>query len=796
MTCTALATILASLLSVQTCPAAVRLADGPSGCLVATDHYQLIVGVASDPMVRLMARDGKHELTTLRSLWLEADGKRFTTTPADPRPHFHPLHSGPYLVELHLENLVLAGDRDEWAGLAELSLFCQEDRVYLLAAFICADKEWVNRGLYVYPAPEGHRDCPPVGPSAYGLSLGVDTGHAAPTLSTFDCVVDGKPKLYLRRTVPREASLRRANGAISAACQPVPESWQRGSAHEVGAMVAVGSGPTGSWFRPFEDGDPLPVTAFAMTMGQAVGFDPARGVYALTAQTSGTPEPPRGLRAGTRYTVRNTGARRTILVDQRDPWGGISGGILRDGAGEPLPIVPQFGLNFPELNAEAGEPGWATMTYPLDLAPNETREIRAEHLYHALSDREIIYLTSLDNVGDPLLLQTTVGRCESHTLTTGPYPGELKPGNELRINDFRRIYSQIKVRSVSAILPTFFGYWDAAGTYQGLMPGLISFRETSPFLIEYTVDAATPDRAVAGRVRIWQAAHSDMTRVFTDVSLGVRKAVRLSPDRPAPLCFLRHHAFNPMAFRKFAFTALDGSTRAGDLDFARAVPVNGSPMAALPLACLYQASNGLDQGLPCSDITGNPGFVLLDWDVTIGGRPVRPGCYAFTCGANDGGEDGAYARDVAVVPSDRVTEIAAGSHIRYRAVQMVFGDNSSDATAMERERDRWAVHPLHAAATIGEVLSNDPPEIRARAGRIACEIAGGADWVPVRVVGFQPGKRLHVRQTDASGSRELGPGAPDEPWYNAWPAKDARCGFTFLIRTGRAGEAVKLEAWQ
>jgi hypothetical protein len=187
-----------------------------------------------------------------------------------------------------------------------------------------------------------------------------------------------------------------------------------------------------------------------MAMGTCAGYDAARGVYALTAKTSSSPNPPRGETAGTRFSVRNGSRARTILLDQRDPWGGIAGGILRDAAGEPLPVIIQFCLNFPELSAEAGEPGWAMLTYPLTLLPNERREIHAEHLYHALTDREVMYLNSLENVGDPLLLQVTVGGLEAHTLTTGPYPGKLMPGNELRINDFRRIYTQVVSRSASA----------------------------------------------------------------------------------------------------------------------------------------------------------------------------------------------------------------------------------------------------------------------------------------------------------------------------------------------------------
>jgi hypothetical protein len=756
------------------------MADNTTGCTVVTDTYRLVVDVTQPPMVRMLAPDGKAELAHVGSVSLGQDGRRYTAA-ASPAPHFHPLRSGPYLVELHIENIILCGVTD-WPGLAEISLYCHEDRVYMVAAFLCQEKEWVNRGMYVYRAAEGHRACPAVAPVDCGFEL---TGLAR-----------SRRMLALRQTAPAgQAGPVVSEGTAVFSCRPTDTPWQPGSVHEVGGMIAVASSESEARAVLEDEGAPLPAGAFAMTMGQSAGYDPTRGVYSLTAQTSGTPEPPVGLRAGTRYTVSNDGRARTILVDQRDPWGGISGGVLRDGAGEPLPVVIQFGLNYPEMWREAGEPGWATLTYPLSLRPNERREVRGEHLYHALSDREVMYLNSLDNIGDPLLLQTTVGRGEAHTLTTGPYPGKLTPGNELRINDFRRIYSREKVRSVSAILPTFFGYWDAKGDYQGLRPGFVTMRETSPFLAEYTIDAATPDGAVNGNLRVWQAPHDDMVRVFTEVSLRVNRTVRLDAQRAAPLFFLRHHAFNPMAFMRFAYTQPDGSAHDGGLSYARTVVVNGAPMGEAAFGCLYRASNAIDNGIPCSDITGNPGFVLLEWDVRFADRKIKPGCYAFCTGAGDT-PDGDYARDLAVVPTQTITEIPAGSLIHYRAVQVVCGDNSSDYGDMERERTRWALKPLRATARIGSVLSADPPEFRAAGRRIEAEVTGGANWIPIRVRGMTPGERLHVRQADAMGDRELGPGAPEEPWYSAWPDAKGTCGFTFLVKMPESGGAVRLEVWQ
>ena len=610
-------------------------------------------------------------------------------------------------------------------------------------------------------------------------------------------VVAATPPVAVRATVPGAAQLVASPGRIGVQWNPADVPWQPGGAHELGAALLFAPEVDTLRRSLTLEANPLAPAAFAMTMGRCLGYNPARGLYEVIAQTSPTDRPPRGLHAGARFTVKNDDRRRTILVDQRDPWGGISGGLLRDERDEPLPVVIQFGLNFPELHREAKEPGWATLTYPLELAPNEKRTIYAEHLYHGLTDREVMYLTSLENIGNPLLLQTTVGRNESHTLTTGPYPGPRKPGNELRINDFRRIYSQIRVRSISAILPTFFGYWDASETYHGLLPGPVTFRETGPFLIDYTVAAATAEGGVSGRVRIWQAAHADMTRVFTDVSLNVNRALTLSTRKPAPVFFLRHHAFNPMAFSRFAYTAVDGRPKEDKLTFTPTVAANGVPFGRFPFACLYRADNRLDRGFPCSDLTGNSWFVLLDWQVTFGQREVRPGCYAFCTGAGDT-EHGAYARDVAVVPTERIAVIPAGSKIRYRAVQMVWGDNAADFSTMEQERQRWALHPLTVRVTAGQLVSADPPEVKAEGGRCTFSLTGGADWVPVRVVGCLPGVPLHVRQTDSTGTRLLGPANPEEPWYNAWPDPQdpGKCGFTFLVKKPAGGEPVKLSVSQ
>ena len=172
---------------------------------------------------------------------------------------------------------------------------------------------------------------------------------------------------------------------------------------------------------------------------------------------------------------------------------------------------------------------------------------------------------------------------------------------------------------------------------------------------------------------------------------------------------------------------------------------------------------------------------------------MTPGIYAFCTGADD--LDGAYARDVGVVPTEPIRAIPAGSRIRYRAAQMVYGNAGSGWEPMALERERWAIVPLEVLAEVGEVVSDFPPEVKAANGAARFTVGGGTDWVPVRVTGLDASKPLRVRQTDETGTRELGPGAPGEPWYNTWPADDGSMGATFLVRMPEHG-GTRLEARQ
>lgn len=759
--------------------AQVVLSNSAGACSITTSQYQLQVDTTSRNLISLRGADGGALLRGVAVI-LTLGQHRFEWAGAPP-PHLHTLRAGPHLVELCLENVVLTDAGETWPGLAELRLTCHESKLYLHARCLLPVGDWVNAGRFVYQRPQGHPPAQVCSPTDARVILRV----GQPGVGGDGATIFGPgPCLAVVPTLPRNQALSpSAVGGDPALVVPIGDlPWSPGDVREAACVLLVAPDRSQVALALDVETHPLAREAFQMTTGECQGWDPRTGLYACRAQTSPTPEPPRGFRAGTAFSVRNDDRRRTILVDSFDPWGGICGGIVRDGQGWPVPVRIQFGLNFPELATEAGEPGWATLTFPLALAPGQQRSLEVEHLYGGAMDHDLLMLTSLENIGGPLLMQATVSRVESFTVSTG---------GELAVNDFRRHYRDLKVRSVSAILPTFFGYYDEADRYHGLTPGEVQVKEAGPMLAELTIVCRSDDGRVAGEVRLWEVPCSDRTRLFAEVALQIKEDVQLSAKRPAALFLLRHHAFNPLAYRRFAAWVAPGEPRVGDLNYAPQVAADGVALAQHSFGLLYQASNPIDQGIPCSDIAGNPGWVLLDAEAQVSGKPLALGLYAFATGANDAA-NGDYARDLAVVPAARLDALPAGSIIKYRALQLVFGDSRSDYRPMMAERQAWAVNPLRVEVTKGELVSSDPPQVTAVRDAAQFSISGGTDWMAVRVGGFsRVGQLVVLTATGLAKGAPMSHAREGEPWYVAWP-DGGLVGYTFLVKLPGDGSRLRL----
>jgi hypothetical protein len=709
-----------------------------------------------------LVKDGKvgeNVLDGEMELRLNSGGVTYRSSLSKKPAHLHPIRIGRYLTEFTVENIIpIDRDGKEWPGLGGINFVCHPNKVYVNAALISSDQEWVKSDLVVYQAYEGHRDCPDaeVESAGIGMSAKTDTG------------------LWMLR----EGKLGEA-GSV----QMDPGKWVKGSRH--GASFVLLPGSRGKAERVLEEElNPLPASAFECSRGKSLGYDHRKGVYAFYAKDTPTPEPPRNWYGGCTFTVTNDDRPRRILIEQLNDWGGLRGAVIRDGEGNPLPVQPQICANFPELGRH-GEPDWGFVIYLLELAPGEKKSITADHLYHGYGKHDQIVLMSLENVGNPVLMQTSVATVESHTMTTGLYfKNPDAPHNDLRLNDFRMYKGDYGGnRSVSAVLPSFFRYLDSSGKWHKVVPEHVEIAFEGPVLADYTSTGRTDDGKVSVTVRTIQMPHSDITRVFNHVAVEFLSDVSLDPSGKSNIRFAQHFTFNPMVFRKYAYTSATGSVSIGELDLSGEIKEDGTPLGDTPFVCAYYAPNPLERGIPCGDITGNPGFVLLDWKAKINGNRILPGLYVFPSrGLGDGGD---YSRDLAVVPTEQLSEIKAGSRVEYLVENFVWGDVKSDYSVPALERVAFGLNAPTLDVTVGKRVAGFPPTVRASGEIAEFRLTGGRNKLAVKVEGFTSPAPIGLYERFGVDFRPVNQGVHGNDWYQCYPDARGAFGFMFLIEPGK-----------
>ncbi|KPJ64755.1 hypothetical protein AMK68_00625 [candidate division KD3-62 bacterium DG_56] len=739
----------------------------------------------------LMAKSGQGDENVFDFYVLPSvrvDDRDYFSVAARRSAEVHPVWIGRYLTQIQIQNVTLASAQgDTWPGLAEMALYCHRDRVYVRVSLLTGNSSIIANDMVVYDAAEGHRECPAqamdyAGAEFHlpGTSAKIWSGYAIAGEHTFPkewwhydtpfsavsvaCEEAALGVVFPERGRPGRLVARRQRGTppglkllapvTGADMGGVPVTWQPGERHEVFFELIPTTAErlvpdTEAALR--NDLQPLTADHFTVTRGEFVGYDPTRGTYRFNAQDAHSPTPVKGYYGGCRFTVSNDDRPRTILIEQFNNWGGLRGAVIRDGEGNPLPIQPQISVNFPERAAE-GEHDWGYVIYPLELKPNETRTIWADHLYYGYGVHDQICLFSLENVGDHPLLQTSVAIMESHTVTTG------EP--ELRFNDFRRYKSDYHgYRSVSAVLPSFLRYLDPEGEWHRVTAGPISVQHVGPNLVEYVIRGWTDDSKVELTLHVWQAAHDDMTRVFYRADIVVKEDIEVKQGSHGNLRLLNHHTFNPMYYRKYAFLGADGEVHTGELDLSGTAKEDGTPLPATGTwVAEYYAPNILDYGSmspegvftrmekdapggkwhTCGDIVGNPAFLLRRFDARINGRQIdQPGLYVFAARGGDNPDPGQqYARDLAIVLPELPTRIEAGSTISYEAMSFVYGTLDSGYETAAAEFEQWS-----AAALQGDF----PLRVKAKNGQAEFAVTGGANWMPVMIDGFEKPPVLALR---------------------------------------------------
>ena len=769
---------------------------------VDSDAFRLSVDVQNRPVARI---ETSQATIALESVWLESEGSVFSADLGRTPPRLHVTRAGRQMVELHLENVVLYDASRAWVGLAEVSLFVHPDRVYWLVSIICNDRDWVVRrfnetaptllGTYVYDAPVGHESCAGAALDKVGLNFRL-SWNAEPVSPTSDPLIYADPLASILPSFPRHSAhtVSVAGGdpsrwqVVAASSAWVGLPLLAGDLIELGAMMAFGPEVALLQKQNDEQLNPLPKTAFSVTPSSERfgGFDARRGAYMM----QGTWPAPASV-SDTTIVVTNDALPRRITFDQ-ETIGGIGGALTADARG-PAPIPVQMSLNFAG-EAAFGERPNSTQVYTVALRANESKTV-ASTIFNGSTEpvpdsRETIWLNLLEaGLGDGPSTQSTVG-----ILQTMLHDGEsstFRYDEEPYITDFRAHFNDrpYPLPSSHSAMTSFLEFWDASRTRHGLRARSIDLVESGPFIGEYQCAVTSTDGKISGRLRIVTPAHSDTNRIWVEATLSVEQEVVLA-STDAPLILLqmaREQA--PVRYDRFAIsdpTSAVAPYRDSSFEEGSGTAIvhhNGTPLGEPGFIWMYKADNGGTwAGPPAIDYTfsdraGNPGFILQDFDVVVGGSAMAPGAYVFK---DVEGSDGFALRKFGLRPTATLSRLPAGSRLHYRAILFTGGDANSTADFAQAELDRWqrgvGVSPW-AGLSQEELI----PTIAA-AGGAAVNLSGGRDWVPMRVTGLSPNRPYKVYYRGDDGIlRDLADEATGGLVYNAWSARDGGNGVSLTV---------------
>ncbi len=690
----------------------------------------------------------------LEEFWLEAGGTNYSANFSNYPPNLHFIRGGRYLVEGHIENIVLSSGTNVWPGLAELSFWCHRDRVYVVCDFLCNTNVWIARsdallniGSYVYQARSGFSNCPAVSPTQVGARLRFTN---AAVLDAFapgsGSVVLTNQLTGLSSTTPTGAVTlaRESDTSVTFTRDVSGQVWPPGRIESLGFLVVPARTVTGIGDILQQNTTATNVT-FTMQRGSYKGFAQEQGLYKFTSGGS-------DYLGGTYFRARSDALARSLLADQTTYWGGQ----MRDSNGVPSALSPQLYVNYPEKSVYGETGGWR-MVYPIDLAPNQNFTLRATQFLDSGSDRDYIVFDTLEpsESGPPSILHTTINRYETLTIRLDPF----------RFTDFRPHHRDVVGSSANAAVVFLLQYQRPDGSNTQLRVKNVHVRESGPFFADVLLDVETPGGEVDGTVRYWAGAPYDMSRFNCAVDLMVRTNVTLATNADA-LTLISFNPSSPIPYKRAAFMRSNGTTFVQNLvspfmSTNRTLMVGNSELHQPFWAGFFKADNMLTGGT-ASDRAGNPHMIIRDWDFKSGGVQTKPAAWVYVGGPIDEG-----ARELRIGVLNGLSALQAGQRIRFNAVLLTGGDALTDETMGQAEYAAWS--NLQVAAQVGQVVTNFPVQVRAVDGRAKFTVSGGTNWMPIRVEGLSGLTNLNVWLVRTQTLVWAGTTNSTEPWFQAAP---------------------------
>ncbi len=717
-------------------------------------------------------------------------GTRYSFDLQQDPPDFYPIATGPLFNELHLVNIVLRDSAGTaWPGLAVLSFYAFEDRLYVKVRFVThSDDSYVihnDDGIasdnFVYEPRSGFgasTNSAPVTEVAFELACSIDF-QALDTPAT-NSVVLPSARIGFLSTTPG-ADVVFATGASNtnrlSLSYAINETWSPDEDHEFGFLVAPGEDDRaiGAVLKQH-----INLAALSLdTSGQTHGFSPMRGLWEMVSPYYAGSS--KGVIKSTDVMFSNPASDPVeVVLDARNNWGGISASFARDAAGDPLHMLPQHYINYPENSAQ-GEKGGARIYNRFIVPAGDSLAYTFQTLYRGGATNAAGFhydWMQRDTLGHRPNLQPithyTINRQESLTIRHDP----------LNVTDWRKhpdnLVDEFDVASsASAGRTEFFQVQLASGDELYLVSTDVEVSQAGPFFVEETHAVESVPAGIEGTIRFWSAAWMDEaygtnvwgegnSRWGAEVDLVTTEPLSVDTGATHAVSMLSFYRSNPGYFKKFACSSAGGGTDV--VGISSEVHLRSEPLPEPFFAGFFSADNGIGRTsastgetilVPYSDVTGNPFLAVWDWDVEFNGAAVPP-TLSLDAIPPSGGVD----RNWYIVPGSVPSAISSGGRIAFKLMAATGGGVSTDETYGEEHFNAWK--NLEVTAAVGTVLREFPPRVMAdSSGRAEFTVTGGPEWIPVTVVGVNPDITQLAVESGQNVSNLVAMAAPvdGEPWF-------------------------------
>ncbi len=727
---------------------------------------------------------------SIHSFSLVENGTRYSFDFQQDPPDFYPIATGPLFNELHLVNIVLRDSGGTaWPGLAVLSFYAFEDRLYVKVRFVThSDDSYVihnDDGMasdnFVYEPRSGFgafTNSAPV--TEVTLELECSDDFQALEAPATNSVAVPSGRIGFLSTAPETAgvfSTGASNTNRLSVSYALDETWNPDEDHEFGFLVAPGEDDRsiGAILKQQENLAALSLN----TSGQTYDFSPMRGLWEMVSPYyAGTDK---GVIKSTDVTLANPASDPVeVVLDARNSWGGIAGSFARDAAGDPLHRLPQHYINYPE-NAAQGELGGARLYTRFIVPAGDSIEYTFQTLYRGGATNAAGFhydWMQRDTLGHRPNLQPithcTINRQESLTIRHDP----------LNVTDWRKHPDNLTdeydvANSASAGRTEFFQVQLASGDELYLVSTEVEVSQAGPFFVEETHAVESVPEGIEGTIRFWSAAWMDEaygtnvwgegnSRWGAEVDLVTTQPLSVDTGATHAVSMLSFYRSNPGYFKKFACSSAGSGTEV--VSIASEVHIQAEPLPDPFFAGFFSADNGIGRRsasmgetilVPYSDVTGNPFLAVWDWDVEFNGAAVPP-----TLSLDAIPPSGGLDRNWYIVPGSVPSAISAGSRIAFKLMAATGGGTSTGESYGETHFDAWK--DLNVTASVGSVLSVFPPRVMADStGRAEFTVTGGTEWIPVTVVGINPDITQLVVESGQNISNLVSLAAPvdGEPWF-------------------------------